>query len=114
MVAAVTWYGGKTAAAKAKAARSGARRRARVAEAPGFGHVPTLDEVYERASGYCCICRCFVPLSNGGRDDLSNAGLAHLRRNSRKGSKTGPKRKGLRRTMWRRKPKKREIPSDAF
>jgi 5-methylcytosine-specific restriction endonuclease McrA len=120
----VTWYGGKAAAARDKAARSGARRRAREKAAPGVLDL-TLDEIYVRDNGYCSVCRCFVPreqasvehvvpLSKGGSRDPSNTKLAHRRCNSEKGRRVGPKRKGLRRGLWKRKSKPRDLPPDVF
>lgn len=120
----MSWYGTKEAGRKAKASRSGARRRAREKAARTDVRRLTLDEVYEkwRLHG-CAICKLRVdrvdasiehgvPLSKGGADDETNQFLAHRSCNSKKGSRTGPRKKGLRRRMWKREPKSK-IPEGA-
>lgn len=132
---AVTWFGGKKAAARNKAARSGARRRAREAAAAGPVAPLTLPDLWERDRGTCALCRLPVPhpsdigvrprqrasvehripLSKHGKDEPSNQQLAHAGCNSEKGARTAPRKKGLRRRLWRRTPKpKPPIPDDVF
>jgi 5-methylcytosine-specific restriction endonuclease McrA len=55
-----------------------------------------------------------VALANGGTNEPENLRTAHRSCNSSKGARTGaePRRRGLRRTMWRRKLKSK-IPPDA-
>lgn len=111
----MTWYGGKEAGERAKRARHGARRRARE-KAADVGHELTLDELYARDRGLCHRCKLpvhrdhaskdhVIPLARGGARDESNEKLAHKRCNSSKGASTGPRKKGLRRGRWARKPK---------
>lgn len=123
----MAWLGTTKAGARAKGARSGARRRAREQAAAGAVRPPTLDEVYAAAGGtvYCSVCRLPVPreqaslehaqpLAKGGAHDAVNAsGVSHQRCNARKGSRLGPRRKGLKRGKpLRRKP--RVIPEEAW
>ena len=122
----MTWYGGKEAGARAKSGRSGARRRARVKAAASPEVRLTLDELYARDNGLCYLCKLpvarpqasiehVVALSNGGADDETNQRLAHRRCNSKKGARTAPRRKGLRRKLWKPKRKpKHEIPDGVF
>ena len=123
----MSWFNGKQAAERNQASRSGARRRAREQAAAGAVRPPTLDEVYAAAGGpvYCSVCRLPVareqaslehaqPLAKGGAHDAVNAsGVSHQRCNARKGSRLGPRRKGLKRGKpLRRKP--RVIPEEAW
>lgn len=130
----MTWYGGRQAAKRDKQRRAGARRRAREVSAAGELPPLTLAELWVRDNGLCALCKLpvprpgdtcragqrasvehRVPISKGGVDEPGNQQLAHASCNSEKGARTQPRRKGLRRSMWRRKPKtKHEIPDDAF
>ena len=104
--------------------RAGALRRRAREKAAVVGHELTLDELYARDAGFCHLCRLpvpreqatkdhRVPLAKGGARDESNEALAHRRCNSAKGAR-GPRKKGLRRTRLRAKPKVREFPNDCF
>ena len=100
-----------------------ARRRAREASAV-VGVELTLDDLFARDQGYCHLCRLPVPreqaskdhvtpLAKGGARDQANEALAHRRCNSAKGAR-GPRRKGLRRTTMRPKPRPPQGPPEAF
>jgi len=119
----MTWYGGKEAGKRANSSHSGARRRALEAAAPSAGERLSLDALYARDNGWCWLCKApvhrsdasrdhVVPLSKGGGKGADNERLAHRACNSSKGSRTSPKRKGLRRTAIKRKP--RVIPPECF
>lgn len=112
-------------ARRARTREAGARRRAREKAARTDVRRLTLDEVYAKFNGYCFCGRPVdreeasidheKPLAEGGVDDETNQRLAHVGCNSSKGARTEPRKKGLRRSMWRRQPKSK-IPegSDVF
>lgn len=113
----MAWFGTSVAGAKAKTARHSKRRAERVKAARVEGATPfTLDDVYARDNGYCYLCSLpvvrkrasmehVVALANGGLHTLENVRLAHGDCNSEKGTRVGPRKKGLRRTRF--KPKER-------
>lgn len=125
---AVTWFHGKESGQRAKLATHGKRRRLREASAKGDAAPPSLDDIYAAAGGRvcCAVCRLPVPrehaslehvvaLASGGAHDAVNAAtVSHRRCNSRKGTRTGPRRKGLKRSPLRRKPRATQGPEGAF
>lgn len=113
----MAWFGGTQAGKKAKLAAHSKRRseREKAAHVEGAESF-TLDDVYARDNGYCYLCSLpvirkrasmehVVALANGGLHTLENVRLAHKRCNSKKGARSGPRKKGLRRTGF--KPKSR-------
>jgi 5-methylcytosine-specific restriction endonuclease McrA len=110
------WFNTTQAGLKAKQAVHSKRRRARVqAATPEGADRIDLDDVYarDRVTG-CCICKLPVPreqasleheiaLANGGAHTLENVKLAHKSCNSAKGDRVGPRKKGLRRTAFKRR-----------
>lgn len=95
---------------------AGAIRRAREKAATGRITKAVRDLVFARDNGRCCVCGLPVPrekmtiehkiaLANGGTNEPENLGPAHGRCNSSKGARVGPRRKGLRRSPLRAKPK---------
>ena len=122
----MTWYGLKEAGARAKGSRHGKRRRAREAEAASGSRPLTLDEQYAAAGGrvYCAVCKLPVPreqaslehleaLAAGGAHSAANTAISHRRCNSKKGARTAPRRKGLKRGKPLRR-KARVLPEGAF
>jgi 5-methylcytosine-specific restriction endonuclease McrA len=103
-------------------ANASARRRNRVTAAKKGHRDVTLDTIWARDNGRCCICGVHVarelatlehkiPVSKGGQHVPSNLGAAHRNCNSKKRDKT-PKqiakeatRPGLKRKGFRRKIK---------
>lgn len=82
--------------ARAVGAKANRRRRARKHSAPRDNY--TLQQIWERENGKCCLCRKgvriveahiehWVPLSKGGRDTLENVRVAHPSCNQRKAVK---------------------------
>jgi len=119
----MSWFGSTKAGERAKKARSGARRRARETAAGPPISPATRALVYAIRNGRCHLCKLpvsredfhvehIVALANGGTNELTNLAAAHPRCNTEKGARVGPKRKGLRRTPFRRKP--RVVPDDVF
>lgn len=114
----MSWYGTTACGVRAGKAVKAKRRRAHEqAATPDGGERIDLDEVYarDRMNG-CCICKLPVPreqasldhvvaLANGGSHTLANVKLAHKRCNSKKGDRVGPRKKGLRRTGFKPRPR---------
>lgn len=111
----LTGIGRAESARRARVREGGAIRRARVKAARTDEKPLTLDELYA-ISKHCCICKRFVPreqasvdhekpLAKGGLDVPSNQRIVHRACNSAKGARTSTRKKGLRRTPLRAKPK---------
>lgn len=118
----MSWFGTSEAGERAKNGRRSARRRAREKEA---GPAIDRETVYAVNNGICCVCRLPVPherfdvehrtpLADGGTNEIENLGVAHPKCNSKKGDRVGPRKKGLRRTPFRRKPRAHSLPEDCF
>lgn len=113
----MSWFGGKEAGKRAKLAAHGKRRREREKAARTERRRLSIEELRAMYNATCQLCgrrvvdpkhgsiEHPVPLSKGGVDDETNQTYAHARCNSKKGNRTKPKRKGLRRSMWRPKIK---------
>jgi len=103
-------------------ANTSARRRNRVTAAKEGHREVTLEEVWRRDHGRCCICGLPVALElahlehqkalkNGGEHVRRNLGASHALCNLKKGSKTAAQirkakaRPGLKRKSFRRKVK---------
>jgi 5-methylcytosine-specific restriction endonuclease McrA len=82
-------------------------------------------QLWESHGGRCHLCGRPVPielmhvehkvaLANGGTDGLDNLAPAHPDCNLRKGSRKSPRKKGLKRSALRAKPKTRDLPEDVF
>jgi len=111
---------------RAAVREGGAIRRARER---GAGGPPitkaTRDMVWERDGGCCYLCKLPVPreqlsiehviaLANGGTNHPDNLRAACRGCNSRKGARTVARRKGLRRSPLKAKPRVRPLPDDVF
>jgi 5-methylcytosine-specific restriction endonuclease McrA len=111
------WFGTTRTGQKAAQAVKSKRRQLREKNAERIeGEDVSLDAIFARDNGLCSICRLpvvrgqasldhVIPLSEGGSHTEENVRLAHKRCNSKKGAKTGPKKKGLRRRSFKPKPK---------
>lgn len=111
---------GKKPSNPSAAANTSARRRNRLASAKEGHREVTLEEVWLRDNGRCCICGLPVALElahlehrkalkNGGEHVRRNLGAAHPVCNLKKGAKTPAQlrkekaRPGLKRKAFRRK-----------
>lgn len=117
------WFGTTASGLRAKAAVKSKRRRLREA---GVARDPEVRRrVWETHNGICHLCKLPVPfdrmqvehvepLAKGGADVEENLAPSHGDCNAKKGARTGPKKKGLRRTRWVPKRKKAASDGDVF
>ena len=109
------WFGTTAAGKKAKLAVHSKRRRVREQAATPEGDAG-IDRmaIFHAHNGLCVRCKLPVPeedfeldhvepLSRGGLHTAGNLAPIHPKCNQRKGNRGGPRKKGLRRTPFRKK-----------